>query len=106
MREGRTRGLDQANWLLSQAIAAYDRGDLNESQTLANAAVNSADQSTIPLSSTTSSTVVSTANSTSAMPQQPATPTASNTIYAFAIVIATVVLISIALLRGHGRRKE
>jgi hypothetical protein len=42
MREGRTRGLQQANGLLSQAIAAYDQGEFSQSEALTNSAVKSA----------------------------------------------------------------
>lgn len=42
VREGRTRGLDQARNLLSQSIDMYDRGDYGHSEALANDAIKSA----------------------------------------------------------------
>ncbi len=43
MQDGRTRGLEQAKNLLSQAIGTYNQGDFTRSETLANDAAKSAD---------------------------------------------------------------
>jgi len=45
IREGRTRGLDQAKDLLSQAVNAYNKGDFVHSESLAKNAVSVADTS-------------------------------------------------------------
>jgi len=42
IRQGRTRGLDQAKDLLSEAIQAYDQGDMSRSEALADSSVRAA----------------------------------------------------------------
>jgi hypothetical protein len=106
MREGRMLGLDEANSLLSQAIDSYNHGDFTQSETFAVDAVKSADQSTIPQVSTTSSTYVPITNYTFEMLPQPVVPNGSNMIYALVAIVAVAALaISVVALKRNKKER-